>query len=104
MPRTLNTEQAAEILGVTPGRVRQWYLDGTLTPEPKEPGSRDRYVRADLVQRLKRERQKNPPRVGRPWPAKDEADAATVPRQTRRAKVAKISSGARRRERQVANG
>lgn len=67
--RLLNTEQAAEILGVTPGRVRQWYVDNTLVPEPKVAGSRDRYVREDRVTRLKEERDRTQPRAGRPWPS-----------------------------------
>lgn len=70
MPRRLlNTEQAAVVLGVTPGRVRQWYVDGTLVPEPKMPGSRDRYVKEDRVLKLKEERDRDQPRAGRPWPS-----------------------------------
>jgi hypothetical protein len=108
MPRMLNTEQAAEILGVTPGRVRQWYLDGTLEPEPKEAGSRDRYVRADRVQRLKAARDKNPPRAGRPWPKprqKSSAAAIAEPEVLAGRKPTKMVADARpRRERLVANG
>lgn len=61
MAQWVSTEQAAEIVGVSTGRIRQFVQDGRLTSH--QPTDSDHYFkRADVVQLAKEPRE----RTGRP--------------------------------------
>jgi len=59
----VTTKQAAKILKVSPGRVRQYIQDGRLKSYSPEIGRRDNMLKLSAVNKLK----DNPPeRTGRP--------------------------------------
>lgn len=59
----ITTKQAAKILGVSPGRVRQFIQDGRLKSYSPEIGRRDNMLKVAEVNKLKDEPRE---RTGRP--------------------------------------
>lgn len=63
-PKWLTTAQAADELGVTPGRVRQFIGDGRL---PSQKVGRDRLIALDKLRKFQESHDR---RAGRPWPSR----------------------------------
>jgi excisionase family DNA binding protein len=59
----VTTKEAAQILGVTPARVRQFIKDGRLAAEKR---GRDHLLEDQEVQRFKRHGRRSGPKGGRP--------------------------------------
>lgn len=70
MDQWVTTEEAASIIGVSTGRVRQYVQDGRLTPREKTDS--DHYFRRSQVEALAKQPRE---RTGRPPGSKSKKDA-----------------------------